>query len=59
MRIVIVGGDARMPYAAAALRGMGHGAEVCAHRDAPFSPSALASAEAVLSLVRTLLFGAK
>ena len=48
MRIVIVGGDARMPYAAAALEGMGHRAEVCAYREAPFAPSMLASAEAVL-----------
>ena len=48
MRIALVGGDARMPYAAAALEGLGHEASVCAYRDTPFSPSALAMAEAVL-----------
>ena len=48
MRIAIVGGDARMPYAAAALMEMGHEASVCAYRDTPFSPSLLAAAEAVL-----------
>lgn len=48
MRIAIVGGDARMPYAAAALREMGHEASICAYRETPFSPSMLAAAEAVL-----------
>lgn len=48
MRIALVGGDARMPYAAAALEGLGHEASVCAYRETPFSPSALAMAEAVL-----------
>ena len=48
MRIALVGGDARMPYAAAALEGLGHAASVSAYRDTPFSPSALAMAEAVL-----------
>ena len=48
MRITIVGGDARMPYTAAALMGMGHQTALCAYRDTPFSPSMLSVAEAVL-----------
>ena len=48
MRLAIGGGDARMPYTAAALQGMGHRAELSAYRDIPFSPSMLATAEAVL-----------
>lgn len=48
MRIAVLGGDARMPYAAAALKGLGHEVSHSAYRDTPFSPSALAMAEAVL-----------
>ncbi len=48
MRISIVGGDARMPYAAEALREGGHEASLCAHGEVPLSPEVLSCAEAVL-----------
>ncbi len=48
MRITVVGGDARMPYAADVLKKQGHEASLCAHGDVPLSPEVLSSAEAVL-----------
>lgn len=48
MRIAIVGGDARMPYAARALAGAGHEVTLSAHGEVPLSPEALSHAEAVL-----------
>lgn len=48
MRIVILGGDARMPHAASALREKGHEVTVTAHEEAPLSPEALSHAEAAV-----------
>ena len=48
MRIAIVGGDARMPYAARALAAVGHEVTLSAHGETPLSPEALSHAEAVL-----------
>ena len=48
MRIVILGGDARTPHAAHALREKGHEVTVTAHEEAPLSPEALSHAEAAV-----------
>ncbi len=48
MRITLLGGDARMPYAAEALGEGGHEVSLCAHGEVPLSPEVLSSAEAVL-----------
>lgn len=48
MRIAIVGGDARMPYAARALGARGHEVSLSAHGELPLSPEAISCAEAVL-----------
>ena len=48
MRIAILGGDARMPYAARALEERGHEVTLSAHGETPLSPEALSHAEAVL-----------
>ncbi len=48
MRISLVGGDARMPYAAEALSLMGHEVSLSAHGNSPLSPESLSHAEAVL-----------
>ncbi len=48
MRIALVGGDARMPYAARALAEADHEVTLSAHGETPLSPEALSHAEAVL-----------
>ena len=48
MRIAIIGGDGRMPYAAAALRERGHEVRLSACEGTALSPRDLAEAEAVV-----------
>ena len=48
MRIAIVGGDARMPHAAAALERAGHKVSTSAEGGTPLSPLSLADAEGIL-----------